>query len=164
MIKLHLKTLLLVIIINTSLTLTINAQETTAASGGNISATDGTISYTVGQIATQTIIGSNGYISEGVHQPIEIYTISKLTEDNMSDYNVKVYPNPTNEFVFIKFQSNKSEEITYQLFDINNKLIESNKVSDMETKISLTERKASTYILKISNQANEIQTFKIIKN
>ncbi|OFX26724.1 MAG: hypothetical protein A2033_08935 [Bacteroidetes bacterium GWA2_31_9] len=162
--KLYFKILVLVLLINSSLILCIYAQETVATAGADISGTDGTISFTVGQIANKTIIGSNGYISEGVHQPIEISTISKLTKEDKSDYEINVYPNPTNEFVFVKINNKKSEQLNYQLFDINNKLIESNNVSDIETKISLIERKASTYFLKISNQANEIQTFKIIKN
>ena len=64
--------------------------------GGDAQGSTGSVSYTVGQVVTQTAANSNGSISvaEGVQQPYEIQTVG-VNDYPMITLNAKVYPNPT---------------------------------------------------------------------
>jgi hypothetical protein len=74
-----------------------------------------------------------------------------------------VFPNPTRDFLMLKFEFEIHDEYSYQLFDITGKLIASEKIQNIETKISMNQIAASTYILRILIGKNEIKSYKIIK-
>ena len=54
----------------------LQAQEAISASGGNASGSNGTLSYTVGQVVSSYIIGSEGTVTQGVQQPWEIFQLT----------------------------------------------------------------------------------------
>ena len=53
------------------------AQSAVVSVGGDAQSNGGSVSYTVGQVAVQTVANSNGSVSvaEGVQQPYEIMTV-----------------------------------------------------------------------------------------
>ena len=51
---------------------TATAQESINATGGDASGSAGSASYSVGQVAYQTLAGTNGSIAEGVQQAYKI--------------------------------------------------------------------------------------------
>ena len=70
------------------------AQNALVPTGGEATGNAGTVSYTIGQIAVQTVANSNASVSEGVQQPFEIQTIGRIRrmpeachyEDDLLDY------------------------------------------------------------------------------
>ncbi|MCF8298850.1 MAG: T9SS type A sorting domain-containing protein [Saprospiraceae bacterium] len=56
------------------------------------------------------------------------------------------------------------QTLSYQLCDINGKLIEKKKISSNETIISSINLVSGVYFLKVIDKNKEIKTFKIIKN
>ena len=80
------KKLILFVVILLLIHLTgLQAQEAITASGGNASGSNGTVSYSVGQVAYTTISGVNGIVPIGVQQT---YTISVRAhpEKKCNDY------------------------------------------------------------------------------
>ena len=141
------------------------AQETIPAAGSDITGTNGSVSYTVGQMLYSTHSANNvGSVAHGVQQPYEISVISEIPDINGSLLQCLVYPNPTADIITLKAESYESKEMYYKLFDINGKTIEFNQIIDLETTINLKELKSSTYYLGIINNQKELKTFKIIKN
>lgn len=140
------------------------AQETIPASAGEATGSGGTSSYTVGQIVYKTDVGTNGSVSNGVQQPYEISIVSVNEVEFAVD--LLVYPNPTNEFVKLILDTERSRSVKtiYQLYDLSGKLIESKIISSNETKINMQSLKASTYFLKVEQNEKELKTFKIVKN
>jgi hypothetical protein len=139
------------------------AQQATAASGGNASGSNGSSSYSVGQVVYVAVTGSNGAVSQGVQQPIEIFTLSGEEFANIT-LEAIVFPNPTISNVTLKISNFSLDALSYQLFDIHGKSISAGKISNEETFFNMDAYPASIYILKITSNSKELKTFKIIKN
>ncbi len=142
----------------------LHAQEAIPASGGNASGSGGSVSYSVGQVVYSTNTGINGSEAQGVQQPFEISVVTGLEEAKGINLVVSAYPNPTTEFVKLKVESEKLKDLSYQLYDMNGKLLECKKVEGNETNIVMSNLVPATYFLKVIQDNKEIKTFKIIKN
>lgn len=145
------------------ITIGIQAQETTLSTGGNNSGSGGSSSYSIGQILYTTNTDTNGFVAQGVQQP---YEISITTGINKTNFNLElfVYPNPTTSILKLKVGNQPFENLSFQLFDIQGKLIENNKLMKNTTTINLEALPKSTYFLNVTDNNKLIKTFKIIKN
>lgn len=140
----------------------VNAQESVLSSGGNSSGSSGNVSYSVGQIFYKTINGTTAYLSQGVEQPFEIQTV--LGQDNFNvNLELSVYPNPTTDIIYLKIKESNFESIQYQLFDINGRLVDNNRVFENSTIIQMGKYPEAIYLLKVIDNNKEVKTFKIIK-
>ena len=141
----------------------VNGQEAIPASGGNASGSGGSASYSIGKIAYSTSIGSGGTVSEGVQQPFEISIITAIDLANDINLSFSAYPNPTTDFITLGIDNIDFTNYSYQLYNINGRLLESKILTGEETTISLRDLTPSSYILKVFGDQNEFKTFKIIK-
>jgi hypothetical protein len=141
----------------------LQAQEAISASGGNASGSGGSASYTVGQMVYTTNNGTNGSVAQGVQQPYEISVVIAIEETNGITLQCLAYPNPTTEFIKLKVKSYKVENLSYQLFDILGKLLETKNLEVEDTNIVLSNLVPATYFIKVIQGEKEIKTFKIIK-
>lgn len=133
-------------------------------SGGDISNSNGSINYSIGQIFINTNSNSNNYIIEGNQQPYEIYSLSNSNLDN-PNLTIKIFPNPTNDYIFLSYSNDNYENTNFQIFDLNGKeIIKKRKLYEKETKIFLEQFQIGTYLLLITNEDNTTSSFKIIKN
>lgn len=139
------------------------SQEAIPASGGDASGGGGTLSYTVGQLVYTNISGSNGSVAEGVQQPYEISTTVGIELSNIS-LDLIAYPNPTSGNIVLSIRDFNNEKLIYQLYDMNGKLLKSNKVIAINTSIDMSELPVSNYVLNINNDSSIIKSFKIIKS
>jgi hypothetical protein len=141
----------------------IQAQNTTPASGGNATGIGGSISYTIGQVIYNIYSETTGSVAQGVQQPYEISVITGLEESFGIILNCSTYPNPTTDNVTLKVENYKTENLTYQLYDINGILLENKKIESIETNISMGKLIPSIYFLKVAVNNKDAKTFKIIK-
>ena len=139
----------------------LNAQETVTTTGGEATGTGGTTSYSIGQVVYTTQEGANGSVSQGVQQPYEISTTVGIDETSIK-LEMSVFPNPTTDFLILKTE--EIDGLTYQLIDMQGKLIETNKVSINSTTIEMDKLASATYFLIVTKNNNPVKTFKIIKN
>ena len=144
--------------------LTAKAQQSTNTTGGNATGTGGTVSYSVGQISYTTNTGTGGSACQGVQQPYEIYTVTSLDEAKDLNINLLAFPNPTFDNLTLKIESASNKNLSYLLFDMNGKLLATQKLDGTETKIAMNNYAAATYFIKITENNNTLKTFKIIKN
>jgi len=140
-----------------------HAQEVILTSGGNTSGSDGSVSYSIGQIVYMSHTGTNGSILQGVQLPYEISTVTGLEETNVS-LKCTVYPNPASNYVVLKIRNYEANKLSFQLYDLNGRLLENKKIKNNETTIPLEKLLPSVYFLKVSDNSNIIKTFKIVKN
>jgi hypothetical protein len=143
--------------------LTAQAQQATTATGGDASGSGGTVAYSLGQIVYTTNTGTNGSVAQGVQQPYEISIVLGI-EDNSINLELVAYPNPTNNFLTLNVGKAELSTLNFQLYDILGKLIESRKIISSTETIGMGNLPSATYFLKVSNNNNEVKTFKIIKN
>jgi hypothetical protein len=143
---------------------TIQAQNAIPASGGNASGSGGTASYTIGQVGYTTNTGTNGSVAQGVQQPYEISVVTGIAEAKDISLEIEVYPNPATDYIKLKIGNYEVQNLRYQLYDINARLLQDNKIVDNETNIVMSYYMSATYFLKVTDNNKVIKTFKIIKN
>ena len=139
------------------------SQENILASGGTAIGTGGTSSYSVGEIFIGTQTGTNGSVAQGTQQPFEIST---LGNDEFPQINLEmsVYPNPTVDRLNLLIGNKEWSNLTYQLFDINGKIISENqKTTASETPVSMQSFSQGIYFLVVKDSKKTVKTFKIIK-
>ena len=141
----------------------LQAQEVIPATGGNAAGIGGSVSFSVGQVASNTNTGITGSEAQGVQQPYEISVISGLEEAKEISLNFSAYPNPASDYIRLKAENYKSGNLTYQLLDLSGKVLESKKLDKSETIIHMNNFASSSYFLKVILDKKEIKTFKIIK-
>ncbi len=144
-------------------TVGLHAQETVPVTGGDASGSGGSLSYTVGQVVYTANTGTNGSVAQGVQQPYEISTIvgMEIAEINL---NLVAYPNPTNNTLTLNIGSYNNERLTYQLYDMQGKLLDSKQVVNSSTTISVQDLPVSTYLLNVLDNNSLIKTFRMVKN
>lgn len=143
--------------------LTIKAQQTPVATGGNASGSGGTIAYSVGQVVYTTNAGSGGSVAQGVQQPFEISTVIAAGNGNIN-LEIVIYPNPATDFVTLNINNYDLTKFSYQLFDAGGKLIENRRIASVSEIIRMGHLPSAPYFLKVINNNQAIKTFKIIKN
>jgi hypothetical protein len=140
-----------------------NAQQAISTAGGEGTGTGGRVSYTIGQVVYTYVTGTGGSITQGVQQTYEIVVLKDTDEKYGIDLEYSVYPNPVSDYLILKVENDTDVNLTYQLYDLNGKLLENKKVEGTETYIQMDMLSRSIYILKVIENDKEIKTFKIIK-
>lgn len=139
----------------------LQAQETLNSSGGVATGVGGMASYSVGQVFYTTNTGNTGSMAEGVQQPYEISEIIGIDETSIP-LEISIYPNPTSNYLTLT--SYNADQLSYQLYDIQGRLIVAENIAINKTHINMESLPAATYFLKITKTAQLIKTYKIIKN
>lgn len=142
----------------------LQAQEATPATGGVATSNAGSVSYSVGQILYTNNTGVGGSEAQGVQQPYEISEVTGVYDTKEYDLSISVYPNPTTDFLILKVERDYVENLSYQLFDVNGKLIENKKIEGNETSIPTSNFEPAIYFLQVTEGNKEVKKFKIIKN
>jgi hypothetical protein len=153
-------------ILSTSVSLLLFAvtfgQASVNTSGGTVSNPSGSVSYSIGQVAYESISNASGSVSQGVQQAFEIATLM-LTE-NTFNFSLTAFPNPTQSFLTLGIENFNQEKLTYQLVDLEGKLVQQGAIQSKETRLDMTQLPIATYFVEVNHEGKNIQTFKIIKN
>ncbi len=141
----------------------LQAQEANITSAGNASGSEGTVSYSVGQVFYTTNSGTNGSVSSGVQQPFEISVIIGVSEMVGINLICSAYPNPTTDFLTLKIENFDNSNLSFQLIDINGNLLENKKIIVSETSIIMSNLVPAIYFLNVIENGKVLKIFKIIK-
>jgi hypothetical protein len=142
------------------------APESINSSGGKMTQTNGSLSYTVGElVVTSFEDGQGNTLNGGFTAGATITTVSILAV-NPAVLSVSVYPNPTTAFVTIKITEANTEPFILEIIDNTGKIITTNNYSGVSSKIGINCNSWSNgiYYLNIkSKDQSIIGTYKIIK-
>ncbi|MBQ6155330.1 MAG: T9SS type A sorting domain-containing protein [Bacteroidales bacterium] len=141
------------------------AQSAIVPVGGDAQSSAGSVSYTVGQIAVQTVANSNGiYVAEGVQQPYEIQAVGV---DNYPQIvlDAVVYPNPTENIAQLKLNGFElpADGLRATIFDGNGKMLQSFSVTGDLTSFQIGQYATGTYYLEVKDGKRVLKTFKIVR-
>ena len=139
-----------------------SAQKTVSPTGGEAIGTAGSVSYTVGQLDYVTDTGPNGSVAQGVQQPWEISTVVSITSESMT-LQVKAYPNPVVEQLFLELEALGTGDYAYRLTDLHGKVLRSGSMDALRTMIPVSEYAAGAYLLTVTHNQTTVKVFKIIK-
>jgi hypothetical protein len=155
-----------------SLGLTAQAQQAIVASGGTASGNGGTVNYSIGQVVYTTATGLNGSVAQGVQQTYEITAVTGIEEGKGIRLEVSAYPNPTTDLLTLDLGASTSlndQPMSYKLYDMNGKIVETQKIVDENTTIVMSNLLPANYFLTVvktmdGKSSQEVKTFKITKN
>lgn len=137
------------------------AQEVVSSAGETQQAGNYELSWTLGEPAILTYSAGSNILTQGFHQSKLVVTA--IDEPEMLVSKLKVYPNPTSDYLMIHFTS-EFQDKQYSLFDMNGKMIRINSISDSDTRIDVSTLASGTYLLRIgTTKSDRIQSFKIVK-
>jgi hypothetical protein len=142
----------------------LNAQEAVPASGGTITGSGGSVSYTVGQVVYTTITGTGGTVSQGVQQAYAISVISEVPEASDISLDLSVFPNPASDYVRLNTGNIEPRGMTCRLYDTDGKLLRDINITDRLTTIPVDYLLRATYFLRVMKDGREIKVFKIVKD
>lgn len=140
-----------------------NAQESLSTTGGVFSGEGGNISYTIGQVVYTTNFATTGSVAQGVQQPFEISLITNSETMTIPSTNCRVFPNPTTDEIFFMAEGLMSDSISYELYNLNGKLLESNANIEQKSAIYLSKYKDAVFILKVNIIGEELKSYKLFK-
>lgn len=139
------------------------AQDAVPAAGTEATGAGGTVNYTVGQVLYSTETSGSGNIQQGVQQPYVVIATDVNNNSNIS-IDISVFPNPSTTFLQLNIELANFENISFQLYDVQGKLLLQQKITGKQTAILMNEYATGNYFLKVLDQSNELKAFKIIKN
>jgi len=138
-------------------------QQNFVLAGGQATGSGGSVSYSYGQMFYEPINGSNGELTQGVQQAIEIYPLS--TPSNTIAINVTLYPNPAVAQVMLDLNfSHFQEDMKYEIFSLDGRLIKIGSILSNQTNIDVDILPAATYFLNVISSNKIIKAFRLIKN
>ena len=137
-------------------------QTSVNSSGGDVSNSKGSLSYSIGQVVYQYKSNNTGSINQGVQQT---YSISSLSlAENTFNLSLSAYPNPTTENLNLKVGIFNNEDLTYKVLNSEGKLLFQGEIHQQETSLEMKELPTATYFVEVHHVDKKVQTFKIIKN
>jgi opacity protein-like surface antigen len=143
----------------------VQAQTAVSASGGNGTGTGGSAAYTIGQPAYTNFGGESGSINLGVQQPNLILTVS--TDDLEITLSASVFPNPASSSTSLKLEGKSAspiaDDLTFNLYDINGKLVLQQAINAVITNIPMDHLTNGVYVLQVTRKNIEIKSFKVFK-
>lgn len=142
-----------------------NIIETVITSGNNATGNSGSVSYSIGQVFYTYIGLSSVYnVAQGIQHP-ELSKTPVTPGNSELTPEIFIFPNPTTDFVNVNVKGLEFEKTqqSYQLYDLQGRLIKQNSLKQAETQISLSNLSSSIYILRIYANKKVLKTFKIIK-
>jgi hypothetical protein len=142
-----------------------NIMETINTSGNNATGSSGSISYSIGQVFYTYIGDQSVYnVAQGIqHQ--ELIKSLNVVDTIDSKAEVFVFPNPTADFVNVNLKGFDlvTGQQSYQLYNLQGRLIKQNAIDQIQSQVSLNNLPPSIYILRIYVNNKVLNTFKIIK-
>ena len=142
----------------------LQAQESVNATGGDALGSGGSASYSVGQVVYTTNTGTSGSVAQGVQQPYEISVVTGIEQAKGINLSVTAYPNPTTDYLKLEVKDFELSTLNFQLYDMQGKLLQNEKLTGTETQINMSSYVPSTYFVRVINGNQSIKEFKIIKN
>ncbi len=108
--------------------------------------------------------GSEGSLSDGVQQALEVSLITDASEIQNSSFAISVFPNPVTNTLVLETEIKDVSALSYNLFDIKGNQLLQDGIKAKKTAISVSSLPAATYILKIMDSENLVQYYSIIKH
>lgn len=126
-----------------------------ASAGGEYSGEQYSVSWTLGEVITETFETNSFTLNQGFHQGNLFVT--RIREDLFPDFQLKTYPNPVVDILRIE-----SEELglEYQIVNISGTVVSNGIIQSSSEEIDFTAYPAGSYVLQIEKQ----HSYKIIKN
>jgi len=139
------------------------SSEVISTAGEHFSKANGKLSWTLGEVMTETYSVGNNKLTQGFHQTK--ISVTAIDEIQNSSIKFQVYPNPTSSAIIIEATELK-EKVVLELYDMNGKILQ-NETMDANTSnksVNLANYSNGNYLLLLKTTNNQsIKSLKISK-
>jgi hypothetical protein len=142
------------------------APQSVNSGGAKMSQSNGSLSFTVGELVVLTQTDSEGNTLGGGFTAGATVTTVSIQEPNAEVLSIKVYPNPTTDLVNIQINHSNLEQVFISIFDLQGKEVYNGMYAGISNLIGVNTSTYTpgTYILFLKNKNNQVLgTYKIIK-
>ncbi|SDL11809.1 Por secretion system C-terminal sorting domain-containing protein [Catalinimonas alkaloidigena] len=139
------------------------SHQVVASVGGSAVVQDFGLDWTVGEVAVETKDPERFTLTQGFHQPR--LTITSLTGPMRSVWSVKVYPNPTLDFLILEGPETGTR-IQLEWTDLLGRRIDHlpSEISSLPARLDLSQLAGGQYLLRLSAPNRQVySTYKIQK-
>lgn len=119
------------------------------------------LNWTLGQTAIGTISSADAILTQGFQQ--STYSFTDISSDITTDVNISMYPNPTDDLVYVEFINEDFTHGIIEITDITGRLINKIEITESKTQLSLNQYSSEIFIINIKEENKNMRTFKIIK-
>ena len=143
------------------------APQSVNSSGTKMTQSNGSLSFTVGELVVLSQTDSQGNTLGGGFTAGATLTTVSIQETDAAILDVKVYPNPTAELVNIQINHSTLDQVVIAITDLQGKEIYSGKYAGISNVIGINTASyaTGTYVLSLKNLNNQVLgTYKIIKH
>ena len=140
------------------------AQEAIVTAGINVSGNSGSLSYTVGQVVYQIHTTTNSSVVEGIQQPYSILALPETKKASSIYLTITAFPNPANDFLFLKIENFNNENMEVQIIDIHGRVLHHQKITVNQTHFTMDNLASAIYGVQVMLDNKLVKTFKIVKN
>jgi hypothetical protein len=144
-----------------------NAPQSVNSSGAKMSQSNGSLSFTVGELVVLNLTDSEGNILGGGFTAGATLTTLSIQETDASVLDVSVFPNPTSDLVNIRINHSSIEQVVVCITDLQGKEVYNGKYAGISNTfgINTAAYATGTYVLSLKNLNNQVLgTYKIIKH
>jgi len=135
------------------------SKQVIGANGKTLSNSNLKVSYTVGEPVVGLMTAGGNQLGNGYHPALNLQALS--VEDNVLDVQLRVYPNPTSQSLYVSHPDMNSFGIT--IVDLNGKQLYSGTIKKEEP-LDVSNYTQGMYLVTVENTAtNKKNTYKIIK-
>ena len=135
------------------------SKQVVGTSGKTLTNSNLKLSYTVGEPVVGLMTAGGNQLGNGYYPAMDLQTLS--VEDNVLDVQLKVYPNPTSQSLYVTHPEMNSFGIS--IVDLNGKQLYSGSINKEEP-LDVSGYMQGMYVVTIENTAtNKKNTYKIIK-
>lgn len=143
-------------------TIAASAQQGTMACGGDAANANGSVSYSIGQVAYSPLATPQGTVNEGVQQPYEWLVMN--APDAAAELNATLLPNPTNAGVTIQLSDPLVEALSYTLRDAAGRMVRGAAVTSTQFMVPMEDLQSATYTIVLTTEQKAVATFRVIKH
>jgi len=148
-------------------TFSVSAQEVVSTQGDSYSNASGRIDFTVGEVVINTGTNGTNDLTQGFHQTNWNFL---GVEDFAPDYQVIIFPNPTEDVLNIR--TSTFENVRYTLYDAQGKRVMQDLLSAEQTPIQVSQLAPGAYSLELifeegatgESSSAKRKTFQLIKH
>ncbi len=135
------------------------AQQLISSAGDYFENSNVSISWSLGEPIIETISDGTNILTQGFQQTK--LSASEIFSINSDIINIKLFPNPTENFIYLK--TSEFKNLNYRISDINGKILKEGNIISEITEISVSKFPAAVYFFKIMKNNETIKIYQIVK-
>lgn len=131
------------------------------STAGDAFATEaGYLSFTLGEVAIETLPASPQKLTQGFHQPVLF--VRKAASAAETKHLVSVFPNPVSAMLYMESRPREAAG-RYTVLDMRGVTVRQGTVMQ-RTEVSFDDLPPGTYTLQVKTTSTRMQSFKIVKH